>query len=154
MFLFTSKWEVIHRPSAQNETKSSLGRNRTVTSLGEGFFCWFMKTGHLLPRNKLVLREGLALSPETSAMIRTVLDAVHEVSWRHIYFQRAEEDFTPEPVLRSLLTYCLAKGACGAQEIEAALAEDTGAEYLAANHRPKWETIHEFRRRNLDGLKD
>jgi hypothetical protein len=113
-----------------------------------------MKTRVLLPTKGLVLRDGLELSAEASILIRTVLDAVHEVCWPRVFFQRAEEDGTPEPVLRSLLTYCLAKGTCGAQEIEAALADDPGAEYLAANYRPKWQTIHEFRRRNLNGLKD
>ncbi|HEV8543190.1 MAG TPA: hypothetical protein VGR78_12415 [Verrucomicrobiae bacterium] len=113
-----------------------------------------MKTGALLPTKGLVLRDGLTLSVETSILIRTVLDAVHEVRWPRVFFQRAEEDTTPEPVLRGLLSYCLVKGICGAHEIEAAVADDPGAEYLAANYRPKWQTIHEFRRRNLNGLKD
>lgn len=61
-------------------------------------------------------------------------------------------DGTPERVLQSVLTFCYATGIYGSQEIEAASAYDPVVRYLCANHRLRWETVREFRRRDSVAL--
>lgn len=61
-------------------------------------------------------------------------------------------DSLSAPILHALLTYCYAVGVYASEEIEFATQHDPALRYLCANHTPKWETIREFRRRNIKPL--
>lgn len=84
-----------------------------------------------------------------------MLRYVQDVSWQTSCPAGSPgEDATPEPVLRTLVTYCLAVGVCASEEIEAAREENPVASYICGNFRPNWQVIHQFRRRNAAGLKE
>jgi hypothetical protein len=89
---------------------------------------------------------------DTPDLMRLVFDAVHETAWPAALPPIA--DSTPEPVLRTLLTYCYVCGVFSSVEIEAAAQNDTHVHYLCANDFPNFEEIRRFRRRSISCLRE
>src|SRR5687767_8648413 len=111
-----------------------------------------IRTEDLLERRNVVIRDDAAIPLEVKALIHLVYDAVAHVNWLPSY-RLPGADSTPEPILRTVLTFCYATGIYSSGEIEAAAEHDAIVQYLCANHRPHWETIREFRRTNVPSLK-
>ena len=112
-----------------------------------------MNTTHeaLQEVQKVIVREDLELVFPAAMLIRMVYDATEHASWMHPV--PSQHDGTPDTILRSVLTYCYSVGIFSSADIEAAAAHDSVIQYLCANHLPRWETIRDFRRRNMTGLK-
>jgi hypothetical protein len=100
---------------------------------------------------KIVVRDGLELVVPSAMLIRLVYEATAHRSWADSAPSRLDD--TPDIVLRSVLTYCYAVGVFSSTDIEAAACHDPAIRYLCANHRPRWQIIRDFRRRNMPGLK-
>jgi hypothetical protein len=99
---------------------------------------------------KIMVREDLELPFPATLLIRMVYDATDHALWAP---SAGRSDEPPDSVLRSVLVYCYATGVFSSSDIEAAAAHDPVVRYLCANHRPQWQTIRDFRRRNVPGLK-
>jgi hypothetical protein len=112
-----------------------------------------MNTTHeaLQEVQKVIVREDLELVFPAAMLIRMVYDATEHASW--IRPVPSPYDGTPDTILRSVLTYCYSVGIFSSADIEAAAAHDPAVRYLCANHLPRWETIRDFRRRNMPGLR-
>jgi hypothetical protein len=80
-------------------------------------------------------------------LLSRAYQAVQAVDWPKARLDAERE--TPEPVLRTVLTYCYAAGILSSVDIEAACRHDPVVRYICANDFPSWTTIREFRRRNL-----
>jgi len=89
---------------------------------------------------------------EKIVLMRLVFDAVHETNWPPAPMPIG--DATPEPVLRTLLTYCYACGIFSSAEIEAAAQHDSNVRYLCANDSPQFKEIRRFRRRSITHLRE
>jgi len=105
-----------------------------------------------LERRPIHLRDGSRLTFEHSALLRAVFEAVQMVAWPHPESVAEGSGVTPEPILRTLLTYSYAAGVYGSEEIEQSAEDNVVVRYLCANHRPRREAIREFRRRNRQAL--
>jgi hypothetical protein len=103
------------------------------------------------PRSSL--RENLELSLETRRIISLVLDAVNQVAWEQTPKLDMPTDWTPDPILRTVVSYCYGCGLFSSQEIEAAALHDPVVRYLCANYNPSWERIREFRRLNTNSIR-
>lgn len=112
-----------------------------------------MNTTHaaLQEAQKVMVRDDFEIVLPASMLIRMVYDATEHPSW--VQPVPSHDDTTPDTVLRSVLTYCYATGIFSSADIEAAAAHDPVVHYLCANHLPRWQTIRDFRRRNMTGLK-
>ena len=112
-----------------------------------------MNTTHeaLKEVQKVMVRDDFELVLPAAMLIRMVYDATEHAAWMHPV--PSQYDSTPDTVLRSVLTYCYATGIFSSADIEAAAAHDPVIHYLCANHLPHWQTIRDFRRRNMPGLK-
>jgi len=89
---------------------------------------------------------------ERNELMRLVFEAVHETKWPSALAPIG--DATPEPVLRTVLTYCYACSIFSSAEIEAAAKHDDAVRYLCAFDFPKFEEIRRFRRRNIPHLRE
>jgi hypothetical protein len=89
---------------------------------------------------------------EQNELMRLVFEAVHETNWPPAITPIG--DATPEPVLRTVLTFCYACSVFSSAEIEAAAKHDTTVRYLCANDFPQFEEIRRFRRRNIAHLRE
>ena len=82
------------------------------------------------------------------ALIKLVLEAVHEFDLtmpaRMLAKGRA---FGPEQTA-TLLTYCYARGVYSSEEIEGRLSADPGVAYICAGQKPDWHMLRRFRRDN------
>jgi hypothetical protein len=107
-----------------------------------------MNANTLQTSRTIALLDGSEISLENGLTVRMALQAVSSTDWEDCYFRRDECDSTPEPVLRTLIVYCLGTGRFSAEEIESAREEDAGAGYICGRSRPKAGTIHDFRRRH------
>jgi hypothetical protein len=112
-----------------------------------------MNTTHevLQEVQKVMVREDQELVFPTSMLIRMVYESTEHASWASPV--PSPRDNTPDSVLRSVLTWCYAIGIFSSADIEAAASHDPAVRYLCANHRPHWQTVRDFRRRNSPGLK-
>ena len=107
--------------------------------------------GALQEVQKIMVREDLELVLPATMLIRMVYEATEHACWMHPV--PPQDDNTPDTVLRSLVTYCYGVGIFSSADIEVAVSHDPVVHYLCANHRPQWQTIRDFRRRNMPGLK-
>jgi hypothetical protein len=98
------------------------------------------------------LPNDLRAAIDDRELIRIVFDAVHDTNWPPA--PTPIGDATPEPVLRTLLTYCYACGIFSSAEIEAAAQHDSNVRYLCANDSPQFEEIRRFRRRSITHLRE
>ena len=89
---------------------------------------------------------------DTTVLMRVVFDAIHDATWPVALPPIGNA--TPEPVLRTVLTYCYACGMFSSSEIEAAAQHDENVRYLCANDLPKFEEIRRFRRRSISLLRE
>jgi hypothetical protein len=105
-------------------------------------------------RNELesTLPADLGQRIDTTDLMRIVFDAVHDANWPAAMPPLG--DATPEPVLRTVLTYCYASGIFSSAEIETAARHDANVRYLCANDLPNFEEIRRFRRRNISFLRE
>lgn len=94
----------------------------------------------------IVLQDGGVVTVKTDRLIRCVFEAVHQVEWP---CHGQNDDGAPEPVLRTLLTYCYTMGILASEEIESAARHDSTIRYLCANHFPDWQEVRAFRRKNV-----
>jgi hypothetical protein len=106
---------------------------------------------YLQELRKVIVRENLGPFFPAAVLIRMVYEATEHPAWARMAF--AGFDTTPDPVLRSVVTYSYATGVFSSQDIEAAASHDPAMRYLCANHQPDWGTIRDFRRRNTPGIK-
>ena len=100
---------------------------------------------------KIMVREDLEVVLPATMLIRMVYEATEHACWVHPV--PSEQDDTPDTILRSVLTYCYATGIFSSDDIETAASHNPVVRYLCANHLPQWQTIRDFRRRNMSGLK-
>lgn len=100
----------------------------------------------------MIIHDNAEIPVQTGELIRMIYDSVAQGSWIP-GAGAAQGDPTPEPILRTVLAFCYATGIYSSQDIEAATVHDPIVRYLCANHRPQWDTIREFRRRNGAALK-
>ena len=105
---------------------------------------------HLQDLRKLIVHENMGPLYPAAALIRMVLEATEHTGWTSA---PTKQGATPAPVLRSILTFCYATGIYSSIDIEAAVRYDPAVRYLSANHRPSWESIRDFRRKNMSGLR-
>lgn len=80
--------------------------------------------------------------------IRKVFEAVHRVTW-----SSPSSDRSMQAMLRTLVTYCYARGLCRSSEIEFAAKEDPAIHYLCPSHPPTPEEVRRFRRANIKSLR-
>jgi hypothetical protein len=99
---------------------------------------------------QIVLDDLVVVHVSSDLLARATFEAVHKVGWPAV--RHANDGRTPEPVLRTLLTYCYAAGICASEEIQEAVRHDPVVGYFGANHFPDWQEIRAFRRRNLPCL--
>jgi len=111
-----------------------------------------IRTEDLQEKRTVTVGDDARIAVTASDLIRLVYDAVGQVNWPPDH-RSLEGDPTPDPILRTVLTFCYATGIHSSGEIEAAAEHDPVIRYLCANHPPQWETIREFRRRNVPSLK-
>ena len=100
-------------------------------------------------RNVMV-HDDVEIPVAAGELIRHVYDATAHLNWSP---GAARGDRATGRVLSSVLTFCYATGIYSSQEIEEAARHDPIVRYLCANHRPRWEEIRDFRRRNSTALK-
>jgi hypothetical protein len=98
------------------------------------------------------LPSDLLAAIDDRELMRIVFEAVHETGWPRPLL--AEPDVTPEPVLRTVLTYCYARGVFSSAEIETLAKQDPTVRYLCANDHPSFAEIRRFRRRNIPFLRE
>ena len=105
-------------------------------------------------RNKLegTLPADASQRIEQNELMRLVFEAVHETNWPAPMSPIG--DATPEPVLRTVLTYCYACSVFSSAEIEASAKHDESVRYLCANDFPQFEEIRRFRRRTIPHLRE
>jgi hypothetical protein len=87
---------------------------------------------------------------ERAKLMRLVFEAADATNWP---LTSAQSEETPESVLRCIILYCLVADLCSSQEIVEACGTHPAVHYLSANHRPDWEAVHHYRRRNMQALK-
>jgi hypothetical protein len=92
---------------------------------------------------------GSLLTIERRQLIQSVFHAADLIDWAE-----TQSNSIPVPVLRSVLLYCLALNICSSEEIVDACESDPRAKYLCANHSFEWQVVHDFRRRNLEQVRD
>ena len=85
-------------------------------------------------------------------LMQLVFTAIDEAQWPQP--RVAEEDATPEPVLRTVLAFCYASGVYASIELEAMAKHDPSVRYLCANDFPRFEEIRRFRRQNIGLLRE
>lgn len=107
-------------------------------------------TAALLERRTVYISDSVRVPVDSSALIQNVFESAANNDW---FRSSALSDGTPAAVLHSVLTFCYATGVFSSNDIEAAALHDPLVRYLCANHRPSWQTIREFRRRNSATLK-
>jgi hypothetical protein len=95
----------------------------------------------------------MTLEVTRRSLVASALEAVQQVHWPRVYFERALDDETPEPVLRTLLVCALAMGCTGSSEIICAIPDKPVLNYLSVGFVPKFQTIHDFRRRNQEAIR-
>ena len=98
------------------------------------------------------LPADLSQRVDKTELMRLVFEAVHESNWPRAL--PAGANTTPEPVLRTLLTYCYACGVVSSAEIESLAKHDPTVRYLCANDPPRFEEIRQFRRRSITHLRE
>jgi hypothetical protein len=98
------------------------------------------------------LPKDLSQRLDKSKLMRLVFEAVHETNWPRPLPPNLNA--TPEPVLRTLLTYCYACDVLSSVEIELLAKNDATARYLCANDFPQFEEIRHFRRRSITLLRE
>lgn len=89
---------------------------------------------------------------EKNELMGLVFDAVHDTAWPAVLPPIG--DATPEPVLRTILTYCYSCSVFSSAEIEAAAKHDPSVRYLCAGDIPAFEEIRRFRRRSITHLRE
>jgi transposase len=89
---------------------------------------------------------------ERNELMRLVFEAVHETNWPAAV--APSRDATPEPTLRTVLTYCYACSIFSSAEIEAAARHEEAVRYLCAKDIPEFEEIRKFRRRAMPYLRE
>jgi hypothetical protein len=86
-----------------------------------------------------------------SELMRNIFAAAQEIRWLK---NSSPGDRTPSAVLGSVTLYCLAMGVCGAEEIVERSKQDAAVRYLCAGFKLDWETVHHFRKRSIEELKE
>lgn len=89
-------------------------------------------------------------SVERGELMRLIFEVVDTTTWPKTLAHPTE---IPESVMRCVLLYCLVANLCGSQEIVESCEARPAVRYLATNYRPEWATIHQFRRQNMNPLK-
>lgn len=85
-------------------------------------------------------------------LMRIVFEAIDASNWPKA--RPVNPERTPEPVLRTLLTYCYACNILSSAEIETMSKRDATVSYLCANDVPTFEEIRSFRRQNISWLRE
>jgi hypothetical protein len=89
---------------------------------------------------------------EKTTLMRLAFDAIDATDWprpRVVAWDR-----TPEPVLRTLLSFCYMTGVFSSSEISSLSETDPSVRYVCANDFPTWEEVRQFRRQNLHCLRE
>ena len=85
-------------------------------------------------------------------IMRMVFEAIDATAWPRPRVMDAER--TPEPILRTVVTYCYVTGVLSSGEIESRARQDQSVRYLCANDRPTFEEVRQFRRHNIPCLRE
>ena len=107
-------------------------------------------TGNAAAAEQVQVWVGASVEFHPTVLLSHVYQAVQAVGWPKADAALFRE--TPEPVLRTILTYCYAAGIWSSEDIQAACLHDPTVRYICANDFPSWPVIREFRRRNLPWL--
>ena len=100
----------------------------------------------------VILPRDLSDAVGARTLMRMAFEAVDATDWPR--WVATDENATPQPVLRTLLTFCYCSGVFPSAEIARAAGMEGNIRYLCANDYPTWQEIKQFRRMNTSSLRE
>ena len=100
----------------------------------------------------VILPRDLSDAVGARTLMRMAFEAIDATEWRR--WIATDENATPQPVLRTLLTFCYCSGVFPSAEIAQAASIEGNIRYLCANDNPTWQEIKQFRRMNMSSLRE
>jgi hypothetical protein len=100
----------------------------------------------------VILPRDLSDAVGSRTLMRMVFESVDATEWTH--WVATKDDATPQPVLRTLLTFCYSSGVFPSAEIERAAGVEGNIRYLCANDYPTWPEVKQFRRMNMSSMRE